>query len=77
MEGERGKTDGRGRKDIAKLESRIAKVEDKGAMATLTQPLPSQGEGKKSMFLLAASRDALLFNWCWCVHPMKAGAADL
>ena len=18
----------------------------------------------------------LLFNWCWCVHPMRAGAAD-
>jgi hypothetical protein len=58
-------------------ETRIAKVEDKGAKATLTLPSPLQGEEKREPHsrFFAASRDALLLNWCWCVHPMRAGAA--
>ena len=55
------------------------KLRKKERTATLT--LPSfliEGEGKREPHrrFLAASRAALLLNWCWCVHPMRAGAAD-
>ena len=55
--------------------SRKLKTEER--TATLTLPSPLEGRGKNEAYIrpFAASRPRHLFNWCWCVHPMRAGTA--
>ena len=64
---------------VGVLESRIAKVNDKRTTATLTLPSPlteGEGEGNKFVCLWRPLGTPPLFNCCWCLHPMRAGAAD-
>ena len=39
------------------------------------KPETVKGEKNRVISPLETSRGALLLIWCWCVHPMRAGAA--